>query len=102
MSKKEKIVAAIYQAIDEVNELFPTDQRLEKKPDALLYDPSSGLDSVNLVRLIIETEQKIEEAFGINISLTSEKAFSLQNTPFRTVETLATLILDLMQEINDA
>ena len=98
MSEKDRIIQVVYQAVDEVNELFPEDQWLKKKPDTPLYAKGGGLDSLSLVRLIIETEQKIEEEFGVQLSLASEKAFSMKNSPFASIQDLADFISMMMQE----
>lgn len=98
MPEKERILQVIYQAVEEVNELFPKDQRLEKKPETRLYAEGGGLDSVNLVRFIIETEQKLEEELDITISIASERAFSMKNSPFLSINALAEFITKLIQE----
>ncbi|MEE2821819.1 MAG: hypothetical protein VYA53_02440 [Acidobacteriota bacterium] len=98
MSEKDRIIQIIYQAVDEVNQLFPDDQQLEKKPNTPLYAQDGGLDSLSLVRLIIETEQKIEEEFNVHLSLASEKAFSMKNSPFSSIAVLAEFISVMMRE----
>ncbi|MCK6622847.1 MAG: hypothetical protein HUU32_15915 [Calditrichaceae bacterium] len=98
MILKEQLISVIYQAIDEVNAVLPPDQQLEKSIHTVLFGESGKLDSLGLVNMIVTTEQKIEENFGIAITLADEKAMSQRNSPFRTVESLAEYIPQLITE----
>ena len=59
------IVSAVYAAVDEINLLRPPEKQLIKQLETDL----SGLDSLDLVNLIIETERQIEETLGVTINL---------------------------------
>ena len=98
MIARNKILEGIYAAIDEVNEQFPEVQNLEKSLETVLLGSSGKLESVNLVNLLVAIEENIEEAFGIPISITDERAVSEKNSPFRTVETLCNFMLNLLDE----
>ena len=98
MTARNKILKGIYVAIDEVNEQLPEDQNLEKSLETVLLGSSGKLESVNLVNLLVAIEENIEEAFGIPISITDERAVSEKNSPFRTVETLCNFMLNLLDE----
>ena len=98
MTARNKILEGIYVAIDEVNEQLPEDQNLEKSLETVLLGSSGKLESVNLVNLLVAIEENIEEAFGIPISITDERAVSEKNSPFRTVETLCNFMLNLLDE----
>jgi acyl carrier protein len=89
MVKNDQIMEAIFRAIDDVNQLLPKEERLEKNLDAGLYGEMGTLDSLGLVNLIVATEERIEEFFGILITLADERAMSKKHSPFRTVGTLA-------------
>ena len=54
-----------------------------------LFGDGGGLDSVDLVSLIVAVEQAIEEKYGVNIELADEKALSQTQSPYRTIATLA-------------
>ena len=98
MTARNKILEGIYVAIDEVNEQLLEDQNLEKSLETVLLGSSGKLESVNLVNLLVAIEENIEEAFGIPISITDERAVSEKNSPFRTVETLCNFMLNLLDE----
>ena len=88
MIKNDQIMEAIFSAIDDVNQLLPKEQRLEKDLDAGLYGEIGKLDSLGLINLIVATEERIEEFFGVLVSLADERAMSKKDSPFRTVGTL--------------
>jgi acyl carrier protein len=54
-----------------------------------LIGPGSLLDSLGLVRLIVDLEQRLQDEYGISLTLADERAMSQKNSPFRTVQSLA-------------
>jgi len=97
----KRVIEVIFSAIDEVNQQLPEEQRLEKAVDTALYGRSAKLDSLGLVNLIVATEEKIEEEFGVAITIADERAMSQKNSPFKTVRTLADYISLLLKEKTD-
>ena len=63
-----------------------------------LYGVKSALDSIHLVTLIADVEEKIAEEFGKDIILTDERAMSQTRSPFGRVETLANYIEELLNK----
>jgi acyl carrier protein len=57
--------------------------------DTVLVGNDAVLDSLGVVQLIVEVEQRVEEAHGISVTLANDKAMSQKNSPFRTVGVLA-------------
>jgi acyl carrier protein len=102
MNESETILAAIYRAIDWINEELPADRKLTKAPDTQLLGPESGLDSMRLVTLIVTTEREIEQTFGVALTLADERALSMKASPFRSVASLAAYVADLLRQRNDA
>ena len=98
MNNSETMVAAIYRAIDWINEELPADRKIIKAPETKLLGPKSVLDSMRLVTLIVTTEREIQEAFGVALTLADERALSMKESPFRSIQSLAdyigTLIID--------
>ena len=66
--------------------------------DSIIYGDNSPLDSLALVSLIVAVEQSMEDEFGITITLADERAMSLDNSPFRSVASLAGYIEELLEE----
>lgn len=95
---EEQVKEAIGEAIEELNRQRPHQNRLNNLPETLLYGMDAHLDSLDLVALIVTTEQKIEDKTGIKISLANEKALSMRNSPFRSVGALQNYAIALIQE----
>jgi len=70
-------------------------------PDTALYGLKSNIDSIGLVSIIVATEQKIEEEFGVAITLADEKAMSQNNSPFLSIGSLSDYIGNLLKGKND-
>jgi acyl carrier protein len=68
--------------------------------DIILMGPASPLDSLGLVLLIVDVEQALQMKYGLNLALANERAMSLRNSPFRSVNALVDYILMLVQEQN--
>ncbi len=100
MADIKGITQSLFNVIDEFNRTLPAEKRLEKALDTTLFG-KNGLDSIGLVNLIVAAEQRIEEDFGIPISLADERAMSQEKSPFRTVDTLANYIALLLKETDN-
>ena len=98
MKESESILAAIYRAIDWINEELPGDRKLAKAPDTQLLGPGSALDSMRLVTLIMTTERELEDAFGVALTLANEQALSMKASPFRSVQSLSDYVAGLIKE----
>ena len=85
-----KILNLIYESIDEISDQITT--KVEKKPDEVLFGQSGKLDSLGLVNLIVALEGMVEDELDVTITLADEKAMSMKNSPFRTIQTLADYI----------
>lgn len=94
----ERITQAIYRAVDEMNEQLPKGRTLGKSPETILFGKGGQLDSLGLVGFIVEVEQKIEEEFGLSITLADERAMSQQHSPFMTLQTLSDYVALLIKE----
>ncbi len=55
----------------------------------VLVGNDAVLDSLGVVQLIVEVEQRVEQGHGISVTLANDKAMSQKNSPFRTVGVLA-------------
>ena len=92
MTNSERILEAIYAALDEVNKMLPSSDRIEKAEHTALIGPNSALDSLQLMNLIVGIEQQIDSVFNTSIILTDEKAMHQSPNPFSTVSTLVKYI----------
>jgi acyl carrier protein len=96
MNDPENIVAAIYRAVDWINGELPPDRQLVKAPETRLLGSQSVLDSMHLVSLIIAIEREVEDTFGVALTLADERALSMKESPFRSIQSLADYIGILM------
>jgi acyl carrier protein len=94
----EKITQMLFSVIDELNQLRPAEEHLEKNLETPLAGDFGSLDSSGLINLIVMTEQKTDEEFGIPILLTDDRTMSRINIIFRTLGTLADYIQQLLNE----
>jgi len=102
MDEKETIIQTIYGVVDEVNLQQPDNGQLEKSLDTVLFGQNGKLDSLGLVSFVIAAEQNIEEALGVSVSVSDERAMSQRNSPFRTIGTLVNYICILLTEAKNA
>ena len=92
MNRADKILAAIFRAVDWMNPELPLDRQLSKAGETRLVGPEAVLDSMQLVSLIIAIEREVEETFGVTLTLADERALSMKKSPFRSVQSLADYI----------
>jgi acyl carrier protein len=71
-----------------------------KAEETTLFGDGAGLDSFELVRLILSIEREVNEEFGVALTLADEKAMSQRNSPFRSAGTMANYIVQLIGESN--
>ncbi len=86
----DKILAAIYDAIDEMNAASAAGQRIAKSRDTVLIGPSSTLDSLRFINLIVTVEQNVERSLRASISIMD--AVIAVELPQWTIDTLAVCI----------
>ena len=97
-----KIMQMLFTVVDELNQLRPTDEHLEKDLETPLAGDSGRLDSAGLINLIAVTEQRTAAEFGRTILLTDERTLSQVNQVFSTLGTLADYIHLRLNEKNNA
>lgn len=70
----------------------------EVTEDSVLVGPGALFDSIGVVTLIIDVEQKLEMEHDLSVTLASDKAMSQRSSPFRTPAVLAEHILATARE----
>lgn len=95
---QEKIVNAVYAAVDELNPQLPKQTRIEKSMDAPLYGAAGKLESLDFVTFIMEVEEKIKSEFGEEITIADENLLSREKSPFATLGTLVEYLSDVLGE----
>jgi acyl carrier protein len=101
LAMHQEITRMLFGVIDELNQLRPTEEHLEKNLETPLAGDSGRLDSAGLINLIVVTEQKTAEELGVPILLTDDRTLSRVKEVFRTLGTLADYIQLLLNEKRD-
>lgn len=94
----DKILALIFSAISEINQQREPEHQIVLEPDCVLFGANGKLDSLALVSLILDIEERISDEFGIAITLADDRAMSQRNSPFRTAAALADYVAVLLGE----
>lgn len=89
---------ALYGVIDELNAELPPDKQLAKHVETRIFGEDQGLDSLDLVRLVVLYEQAISESTQQVVSISDDRAMSEQNSHFRTVDSLSQYVAALLSE----
>jgi len=82
-------LAAIKNAVIEMNASRPETEQISMDPDATLFGADAALDSVGLVNVVMAAEQHIGDETGLDIVLASEAAMSRKRSPYRSLRALA-------------
>ena len=77
---------------------LPENERKQLDGGSDLYGGSSPFDSMNLVSLIVDLEEKLRAKFGKPLTLTDERALSQPVNPFSKVQTLTQYVHTLLNE----
>jgi len=93
-----QLLEIIYAAIDDINRQNPGHIPIPKTRSTVLFGNASALDSLGLINLVVNVEQRVEQELGAVITLADDRALSQDPSPFSTVEALANYIDMLMKE----
>jgi acyl carrier protein len=66
--------------------------------ETVLVGKDAVLDSLGVVSLIVEIEQRVEGGHGVSVTLANDKAMSARNSPFRTVGVLTDHVVAMVAE----
>lgn len=94
---QKKITQIIIDCLQELSEELENPELKNPTESTRLYGAKGALDSLALVSFITDLEEMISDEFDIDIILADEKAMSQTSSPFRTVETLAIYIENLIK-----
>lgn len=89
--EKNQIAELVINAVKDILD----DETVAVNNDTVLLGNDAVVDSMGLVNLIVDIEGLLADN-DIEVTLTSEKAMSQRNSPFRTVESLTDYIKELV------
>lgn len=91
---QELVVAGLREVI--VQKKRPMPETLDAATS--LIGKQAVIDSLSLVTLIVDIEERIEEEYGVTLTLTDDRAMSQNNSPFRNVGVLVAYLEELIGE----
>jgi acyl carrier protein len=98
MTVSRPVLDAVNRAVDDLNEILDPEERLGKSPEVALIGKDARLDSLGLVNLIVLVEERIQQGFGVGITLVDERAMSQSKSPFRTLGSLAEFVEEQLKD----
>ena len=98
---KEELTNLILKIAAEQNPSLPRPVQIEQGAEARLYGRGAALDSLALVRFIVEIEAAVDDQYGVSVILADDRAMSQQRSPFLTVGSLAAYIEELIKETSE-
>jgi D-alanine--poly(phosphoribitol) ligase subunit 2 len=98
MTATQQVIDAVNSAVDDLNEVLEPEEQLTRSADVSLIGQYARLDSLGLVNLIVLVEEKIQQQFGVGITLVDERAMSQSKSPFRTLGTLAEFVQEQLAD----
>ncbi len=93
---KDEVLGVIYASVADLAEETNLESLKNPSQETLLYGTRSGLDSIQLVTLIADIEERFSREKGIQIVLANEHAMSQRLSPFRSIGRLAEYIESLV------
>ncbi len=98
---KDRVLETVYDAVDDFNLELPAERQIVKAAGSVLLGASGNLSSLDFVHFIVTAEERIEDRFGVPITLADERAMSQRSSPFRTLGTLVDYACSLLGEGHD-
>lgn len=86
---QDAILALVLETVRAYRLALSADRETTIEADSSLFGPEGALDSIGLVSVVIELEQKLSDASGQDVSLMNDRAMSRSHNPFRTPRALA-------------
>ncbi len=97
MNKKAQIINLIQEALEDIKDIIGETINTNN-PETKLFGQDSAIDSMAMVALVISFEGKINSKFDSSIVLANEKAVSMKNSPFKTINSLADYAIELLEQ----
>lgn len=98
---KNTILKLIQTILKELGEDLGKESLLVTDEMTPLFGSKSELDSMNLVNLITDIEERLSDEYDIVITLASASAMSRTRSPFLRVGSLINYIMELIKKDNE-
>ncbi|HLN60228.1 MAG TPA: hypothetical protein VK464_01660 [Symbiobacteriaceae bacterium] len=94
---REEVAEVLRDAVEAFNTVHG-EKLLVFAPETPLFGHGAPLSSLDLVMFLVEVEGRLADQFGLERSLSDDRAMSQQRSPFRTIATLTDYIVTLASE----
>jgi len=84
----EVVLAALRDAVDQNGS-----DASGVSEETVIVGPGAVIDSIGVVSLIVDIEQRLEMDYQVSLTLANDRAMSQRNSPFRTAGILVDHIL---------
>jgi acyl carrier protein len=98
MIDRNTAVSVVILCLRDAIEQSGTADQGEISEETVIVGKGAALDSMGVVSLIVDVEQRLEMDHGVSVTLANDKAMSQRSSPFRTVGVLADHIGDVIKE----
>ena len=93
---RDELIRQLVSTLKDTMKEQSTGGEIEVSSTSSLVGPEAVLTSMALVSFITDVESTLYQQHSVEITLVSEQALSRTSSPFRTLETLADYILELV------
>jgi hypothetical protein len=91
---KTEVDSCLICAMQEMNAKRERKIPLQDPASLILYGEGGVFDSMELVNFLMLVEENLTDSLDVELSLTSERAVSRRNSPFRSMSYLSDFILE--------
>lgn len=96
--EKSHILNLVIRAVQEIGHETKNNHLIKAELKTVLYGVNGNLDSLQLVRLIVDVEERVSSEIGKEIVIADERAMSLKSSPFRNIESLTDYTYHLLNK----
>ncbi len=98
MRVRDHILQIILEVLADLNAGRSPDNHIAISADTRLLGQSSALDSLELVKVLLDVEERVSEELRTPIALMDERAMSQERSPFRSVNALTDYVVALLED----
>ncbi len=96
MANRDQVAAAVYAAVDELNDMLPDDEQLAKDEATPLTGERASIKSLSLANLMVGIEEQVEELLGEPVSLIGGDPLPENPSPLETLGTMIDYVSQLL------
>jgi acyl carrier protein len=89
----EIVLSALREAVDQAG-----GDSTGVNAETVIVGPDAVIDSIGVVSLIVDIEQRLEMEHQVSLTLANDRAMSQRNSPFRTPSILADHVIATERE----